>query len=492
MARDSIRNTAKNIVSLMLVRVFDVLYTFLTMAILAHYFGARLYSDYAYIVALVFIYLPFINFGITPIMVRELSVNPKRREEIFGAGLTFRGILALGALIGTVVMIPFLSMEGRLAVALVVCLLSELCLLGIRICAEVFYTFEKMEVETFLSTTNRLLGIILLLGVVHFSLGFLAVFFTFFAVNLIAFCAALWVLNARFLKPRLVWRIDLLCDWFKKALPIAISFIFLESFLRADILILRIYRNPTEIAYFDVAYKIIYRVPVVASMLVGAISPAMARLAENQKERFPGLVEQVLKLLLILAIPITFVVRVMGPHLMVPFFGEQFKPSELAIETLSWCLFFSFFEPFLTAGLISMNKTWVVPMTNGVILAVNLVLDFLLIPTHGYLGACYANIGAYSSWFFLSLVVFYRVSGGFSPARVAGKVLPVALLMIVLFVGFHSVNPWITQGGSSSFQAACVETGVALLLYGLLLCAVKAVTLLEIDSLSKYLGKPVT
>jgi O-antigen/teichoic acid export membrane protein len=489
MAEDSIKGVAKNILSLLSVRVSDVLYTFLVMAILTRYFGPILYGDYATIVAVVFICLPFINFGITPIMVRELSINPDRREEIFGAGLTFRGILALAAVLGAAAVLPFIPMDRKLAVALVMCLLSELCLLGIRICAEVFYAFEKMNLETFLSVTNRVTGLILLLGIVYFDLGFLAVFFTFAAVNAIAFCAALYIVNARFLKPRLVWRGDLLWDWFKKALPMAISFVFLESFLRIDILILRIYRDPSEIAYFDVAYKMMYRILWLASILTIVISPAMARLAENRKERFQGLVEQALKLLLIIVFPITLGVHVLGPPLMVPFFGEKFKPSELAIATLSWCLFFSFFEPFLTGVLISMKKTWVVPITNGIILAVNLLLDLLLIPTHGYLGACYANIGAYGLWFVISLVVFYRVSGGFSPARVAGKVLPVGLFTAALFLGWHYINPWPAREGFASFLAAGAEIVVMLLLYGALLCVVKAVTAPEIGALRESLGK---
>jgi O-antigen/teichoic acid export membrane protein len=490
MAEASIKFLAKNMVSLLSVRVFDVLYLFMAMAILTRYFGPSLYGDYASIGAVVSIGLPFINFGVGPIMVRELSVNPDRREQIFGAGLTFRAILGLAAVLGTAAVLPFIPVDRQLAVALVLCLLSELCLLGIRICAEVFYTFEKMEIETFISLTNRVTAIILLLGVVHFDLGFLAVFFTFTAVNSMAFFAALWVVNARFLKPRLVLRGDLIWGWFKKALPIAISFAFLDSFLRVDILILRVYRDPSEIAYFDVAYKIMYRLPLVTAILATALSPAMARLAENRQERFRGLVEQALKLLLIIAIPITLVLHILGPHLMAPFFGAQFKPSGLAIAALSWCLFFAFFEPFLTGVLVSMNKTWVVPITNGVILAVNLLLDLLLIPRHGYLGACYANICAYGLWFVISLVVFHRVSGGFSPGRVAGKVLPVGLLTAALLLGWHYANPWLARGEFSSLVQACAETAVAVLLYGALLCIVRAVTRSEIGALAESLGKP--
>lgn len=490
MAEDAIKRVGKNLVSLLSMRVFDVLYTFLVMAILARYFGPRLYGDYAFIVALVFIYLPFINFGVTPLMVRELSVHPDQRDEIFGAGLTFRLLLASGAILGTAVVLSLTSLSSRLAVALVICLVSELCLLGVGIFAEVFITFERMELETYIRLTNRVLALILLLAISYFDLGFLSVFIVFATLNGLAMIVALLMVRAKFLRPRLVWRGHLLWFWFKEALPIAISFAFLESFLRVDILILRVFRDPAEIAYFDVAYKIIYRIVMVASVLAIVLSPAMFRLGQSETDRFRGLVELSLKILLILIIPITLVAHLMGPHLIVPCFGAKFRPAELAMAILSWCLFFAFFEPFLTGVLISIKKTWLVPLTNGVILGVNLLLDVLLIPTYGYLGACYANIGAYALWFIISLTVSYYVIGGFSLTRVASRVLPVGLAVAASLLAWHYLNPWLGVGERSPLLTTAAETVVALTLYGVLLYAFKAITWQEIVALREVLGKP--
>jgi PST family polysaccharide transporter len=490
MADDAIKRVAKNIISLLSVRVFDVLYTFLVMAILARYFGPRLYGDYAFVVALAFIYLPIINFGITPIMVRELSVHPDRRDEIFGAGLAFRLVLAAVAVLGTAIVLPLVSLSQRLGVALVICLVSELCLLGVRVCVEIFITFEKMELETFLTITNRVLALILLLGIAYFDLGFLAVFIAFAAINGAALIVALLIVKAKFLKPRLVWRGHLLWFWLKEALPLAISFIFLESFLRVDILMLRAFRDPVEIAYFDVAYKITYRILLMASVLAIVLSPAMFRLGQTEKDRFRSLVEQGLKILLIMVIPITLVAHLLGPHLMVPFFGSKFQPSEPAMAILSWCLLFAFFEPFLTGVLIGIKKAWLVPFTNGSILVVNLLLDLALIPSYGYLGACYANIGAYGLWFILSLFVSRHVMGGFSLARVGGRVLPVGLAVAASLMAWHYLNPWLDPGTRSSLLATTAEVAVTLILYGALLCAFKAVTWQEIVALRETLGKP--
>lgn len=490
MAEDAIKRVGKNLVSLLSVRVFDVVYTFVVMAILARYFGPRLYGDYAFVMALVFVYLPIINFGVTPIMVRELSVHPDRRQEIFGAGLAFRLLLASVAVLGTVVVLPLVSLSHRLAIALVICLLSELCLLGVRICAEIFITFEKMELETYLTMANRVLALILLLTIAYFDLGFLAVFIAFATINGVALTVALLIVRAKFLRPRLVWDGHLLWFWVKEALPLAISFIFLESFLRVDILMLRVFRDPAEIAYFDVAYKIIYRILLVASVLAIVLSPAMFRLGQSAMDRFRGLVELGLKILLILVIPITLVAHLLGPHLMVPCFGSKFQPAGQAMAILSWCLLFAFFEPFLTGVLISIKKAWLVPFTNGSILGVNLLLDFLLIPSYGYLGACYANIGAYALWFILSLIVSHHLLGGFSLARIGSRVLPIGLAVAAPLLAWHYLNPWLGDGRLSPLLVAAAETAAALTLYGVLLYTFKAITWQEIVALRETLGKP--
>jgi O-antigen/teichoic acid export membrane protein len=490
MTEDAFKRTSKNFISLLSVRVFDVIYMFLVMAILARYFEPSLYGDYAFVTALVFIFLPFINFGVTPIMVRELSIHPDRRDEIFGAGLTFRLLLALVTIFSMAVLLPLTSLSSQLAKALLICLISEISLVGVRMCAEIFTTFERMELETYLGLCNRILSLILLVGISHFDLGFLAVFIVFAALNSLTLTAALLLVRGKFLKPRLVWRSDLFWFWIKEALPLAISFGLLETFLRIDILILRAFRDPIEIAYFDIAYKIIYRIVLVASVMAIVLSPAMARLAHNEMDRFRGLVEQGLKILLIIAIPVTLIAHLLGPFLIVPFFGNQFRPAELAIATLSWCLFFSFFEPFLSGILISIKKAWLVPLTNGFILGFNLLLDLLLIPSYGYLGACYANIGAYFLWFILSLVVSYRVLGGFSLARVSNRILPLGLATAAGLLAWCYLFSSTDGGALSHFLFTATKVMAALIIYGFLLYFSKAITWQELVSLRESLGKP--
>jgi len=433
-----IKRLFKNLFSLLSVRGFDYIYTFLVMIILTRYFGPELYGDYAFVVSLVFIYIPLINFGIHPLMVRELATKIGAGDDIFGAGLTFRLILAALAIAGTIAILPFLSLPRELAVGLVICLAGEICLLGVRICAEVFTAYEEMHFENYLGMTNRTVSLVLLLLIRYLDLGFLAVLASVAIINAVALVVGLVIVRQRFLRPRLVWRGELLWFWLKEAFPMAISFMTFESFLRVDVLVLRAFRDPAEIAYFDVAYKIIYRLIGIFSIVAIVLSPVMARMAEADMGRLRSLAEQCLKYLFILAIPLTAAVHILGPQLIVPLFGVKYKPGELSMSILSLCLFFAFFEPFLTGIMISIKKLWVVPITNGLALGTNLLLDLILIPRYGFVGACYANIGAYAFLFVLSLALSHHYLGGFSIYRVTGRVLPMGLGVVAVILLYHS------------------------------------------------------
>ncbi len=477
---------AKNFVAMLLFRGGDVIYAFLSMAILARYFGPSLYGDYVFIVSLVYVFIPLINFGMHPIMVRELAVRKAAGSDYFGSGLAFRMILAVIALLSTLGMLPYLGLSRLQQLALLICLLSELSLLLCRIFGEVFVAFERMEIETYLYTADRALSLALLVGISYFDLGFLAVFIAFGILNFLTLLASILIVRDNFLHPHLVWRPDLLWFWFKAAWPMAISMAIMEYFFRVDVYILRIYRDPAEIAYFEAPYKIIAKVCMISAAIAIAFSPAFARLAQHSISQFRPTLEQCLKILLIIVIPLAAGSIILGPHLMVPLLGKQFAPAKPAMALLSWCLLFAFFEPVLTAVLISIKKVWVVPVIHVMALGVDLVLDLLLVPTYGYLGACYSNIVAYGTLFLVSLVLAYYFVGGFSLVKITGRVVPLGLLLGGGLYAYSFLASWQIMP-SRTFLA--VGIGLAMVFYPLLLVIGRVLTRQDLALLKETMGQ---
>ena len=420
---------AKNFAAMLSVRGGDMIYAFLSMAILARYFGPSLYGDYVFILSFVFIFNPLINFGIPPIMVRELAVKKATGGDYFGSGLAFRLLLAAFALIIILGVFPFLGLNQTQQLALLIFIVSEFSWLAVGVFGEVFIAFERMEIGTYIFAANRGLSLLSMIAISYFDLGFLAVFIALGTINFLSLIVAIVIVRDHFLPPQLVWRRELLSFWFKAAWAMAIASVIMQCFLRVDVYILRIFRNPAEIAYFEAPYKIIAHTYFISAAIAIAFAPALARTAQNNIAHFRPILEQCLKILVIIVLPLTAGAVILGPHLIVPLLGPKFVPAEAAMALLSFCIPLAFFEPLLTAVLISMKRTGVVLVTHLLALGIDLLLDLYWIPQYGFLGACYANIAAYGVIFLISSVTTYYFVGGFSLVQVAGRTLPSGLLL---------------------------------------------------------------
>jgi O-antigen/teichoic acid export membrane protein len=260
----------------------------------------------------------------------------------------------------------------------------------------------------------------------------------------------------------------------------------MEYFFRVDIYVLRIFRDPAEIAYFEAPYKIIAKINLIGVAIGIALAPAMARLAQSALSQFKPILEQILKILLIIVIPLSVGAIFLGPHLMVPLLGEKFAPAAAAMGLLSWCVFFASFEPLMTATMVSINKVWAVLVVNLMALGVDLVLDLYLVPGYGYLGACYANICAYAGMFLVSLAMTYYFVGGFSLRRIAGRVLPSALLLGIALYFLSYLSSW-NLLPPLAFKMVTFSLG--LMLYAALLVWSRAITRDDLALLMQAMGK---
>jgi O-antigen/teichoic acid export membrane protein len=463
----------KNFVAMLLFRGGDVIYAFLVMALLARYFGPSLYGDYVFIISFVLIFNPIINFGMTSIMVRELAVRKASGDDYFGSGLAFRLMMAAIAMLIILASLPYLGLNRVQQLALLIFTLSELSWTAFAIFGEVFISFERMEIGTYLFAINRGISLTLLVGIIYFDLGFLAVFIGFGIINLLSMLVSMSIVRDNFLRPKLVWRADLFRFWFKAAWPMAISTAIMQYFLRVDVYILRIFRDPAEIAYFEAPYKIIAHTYLISAALAIAFSPTFAHLAQNRLAQFRPILEQSLKILLIIVIPLSAGAIIFGPNLMVPLLGEKFAPAEPAMRLLSWCILFAFYEPLLSAVLISIKRTGVVLVIHAVTLLVDLLLDLYLVPGYGYIGGCYANIAAYGTLFLVSLILTYYFVGGFSLIQVTGRVVPTGLL---LGGGLYWSSYLASWKGLPPKISMAVGIFLVLVLYPILLILSRAIT----------------
>ncbi|MCL9769476.1 MATE family efflux transporter [Flavobacterium sp. HXWNR69] len=181
-------------------------------------------------------------------------------------------------------------------------------------------------------------------------------------------------------------------DILKKSLPMMIGSIFLLLLNWTDVLMLGRLETEENIGIYNIAFKLgyltLFFVTAMGSVIIGDVSE------KYNKKDFSGLkktINRATQLTIILTLPVALLL-IFGSSFFLGFFGEEFKEGRLA-------LIFITLGAFLNA--ITGNVDQILNMTGNEKLVrnvmfigfvINVVLNLLLIPSFGYLGAAFSSL----------------------------------------------------------------------------------------------------
>jgi O-antigen/teichoic acid export membrane protein len=87
-------------------------------------------------------------------------------------------------------------------------------------------------------------------------------------------------------------------------------------------------------------------------------------------------------------------------------FGKEYAGSADAIKYLIWASIPAFWGNVWTTWLISLNKQYVVTIFQVISMLINVIMNFILIPRYGYVGASIATLISYASGQTLALIIY--------------------------------------------------------------------------------------
>lgn len=178
-----------------------------------------------------------------------------------------------------------------------------------------------------------------------------------------------------------------------------------------DALMLGAMRNLSELGVYNTALKI---AALSSAVLVAVNSIAMPKYAElyaeNNNERLKRFVKQTSLLILVLTAPIVLSIFLF-PEQLLMFFGEEFVEGKIALLVLCFAQFFSAISG-STIHLLNMSGSEKIAQNILLFSAVlNLLLNYILIPIYGILGAAVATASVTVLWNILAVIYIYKKLG---------------------------------------------------------------------------------
>ncbi len=214
------------------------------------------------------------------------------------------------------------------------------------------------------------------------------------------------------------------------ALPLGLGALAATLYFRVDTLFLSAARGGQAVAYYSAPYQIVESFWLISTSWNAVALPALAR------HYSPRFVERSITLLLSIGLPASLLIAFRAEDIARLVFGPIYLPSALPLRLVIWAVPILFsYVPLVTALFVHDRQRHVllVLLAN---LALALVLDALLIPPYGVLGASIATLIVEAGALFGYLLLAQRANLGVVWARsLLRPALICAPLVMVLVVG---------------------------------------------------------
>jgi O-antigen/teichoic acid export membrane protein len=218
---------------------------------------------------------------------------------------------------------------------------------------------------------------------------------------------------------------------FLAALPFGVSGISYAFMHRFDTVLMSFVLIDAAVGWYNVPWTLINMVLLIAQSIAIAMYPSMVRSHTEDPESLPRIVWQSIKCLLIVCLPIAVGGTVLADRIIITLYEETFVNSIPVLQVMLWALPSLFLLELLGRVSSTLHLERPAARVNVINAAITVVLNLILVPTLGILGAALALLSGRT----VRLIQYWLLIGNDRlVSRRWGSLLRVALAAAVMGV----------------------------------------------------------
>ena len=200
-----------------------------------------------------------------------------------------------------------------------------------------------------------------------------------------------------------------------------------------DTLLIGFVLGPTSVGWYKAAYKPITAALAMPLTYFMGLFPALARTYGENRQEYEAIIKRSLRVTAIFALPLGVGGTFFAAPIILLLFGPAYANSIPAMQLLSWSAALIIFRDTFRQGLIASGNQRLDLTSAGVAVFFNVLLNIILIPLFGILGAAAATILSEVVWLIVSTYFFSRNVFRVSPYSYLLHPLVAAIPMVVWY-----------------------------------------------------------
>jgi PST family polysaccharide transporter len=360
---------------------------------LVRYLGSEQFGLYSFATAFVGMFGALAGLGLQNIVVREIVRNPACKEEVLGTAAVLQLAAGFLAYVFLICGIFWLRHEDTLA-KLLVAILGSMMLFKFSDIA--LYWFESQILSKYIvwiQNTCFLMFAVIKLSLIIINAPLLAFVWATAIEPILAGVLILFMLSLRGLK---LQELHFSKNQAKKLLvdswPMLLSSVAIMIYMKIDQIMLGQMLGNHAVGIYSAALRISevwYFIP----MMIGvSVSPIILKTKEHDDTKYQQRMQRLFDLMVLIAIVIALPMTFLSTHIMVGLFGAEYTESGLILAIHIWTSIFVFLGVASNQWFIAENLQVLNFQRAALGLLINILLNFLMIPKYGVVGAAIATL----------------------------------------------------------------------------------------------------
>jgi len=420
---------AKNTLTQIIGKVVSTLLGLVAIAMITRYLGPDGFGKYTTITTFLAFFAVIADLGLTLVTAQMLSNPAYNENEVLNNLFGLRLLSAVFFISLAPIIVLFSPYDNTIKLGVLICSTAFFFPALNQVLVGLFQKKLSMGRDVLAELASRLILIIVVILSLSFKLGLNGILIATVASAAVNFLIH-YILACHFIiiKPEFNWLI-----WkeiINKSWPLAITIILNLIYLRADTLILSIYKSSSDVGLYGAAYRVIDVLTTIPFMFAGIILPILTSAwLQKNKEYFKNVLQKSFDFMAILAIPLIIGSQLLARPVMKFVAGSGFSDSGNILKFLIIAVAAIFLGTIFSHAVIALNKQkkliWFYVFTS----ISSLVAYFIFIPKYSYYGAASVTIYSEVAIAIFSAICVYKYSNFKPNLKVFFKALISALIM---------------------------------------------------------------
>lgn len=440
---NSIQRAVKNVIAILTGDATSKALAVVATVLLARYLGPEDYGKYCSVLSFIYVFVIMADFGLNDLMIRDVAVDHSLASQYLGASVVIKIISSTVCALLLVSSVYVLGYSTEMRLYMVVLSATILFVTFCNTVSSIFKAFEKMQYSSFIMIINSTLFLILIAVLIYANGSLLEILFSRVVAVFIGSLIAYILIVKTITTPNYTNIVYNSRRLITGAFPFLAIGLVHTLYFNLDIIMLSKLKGSIYVGWFSpAANDLFFGLIIIPSAIATVTYPIFSRKYAEEAGGFSEYFNFTMKILIILGVAISMGTFLLAKEIIDFIFGAKYDNSVIVLQIISMSITFAFVRDLLGYGWASVRKVKTLMYLNVISLAINAVLNLILIPLYAHIGAAVASVFCIVTASFIS---YFMLKNEVKRLNVSGSILkPIAASLIMCSViyalsGLHVV-----------------------------------------------------